>query len=205
MAVYFIREKCYRGKIKIGYSQDPSKRLKDLQTANSNELGLVATIDYGTEQTEKEIHSYFFTKHIHGEWYDITTEQVEKICQMYKSSSEIKNVSDLYDSEETDTEEYSEETDTEEYKLFCEMRKIDPKDQKSKDFWNRVESETQKEYKEKFRFFMRKSKEDSINKKLRIYSLRTGWQLPVSWYNDAAIVSIIVAIGVFIIMGVLIL
>ncbi len=116
MAVYFIREKCYRGKIKIGYSKYPLKRLKDLQTANSNELELVATIDYGTEQIEKEIHFDFFESHIRGEWYNITTKQVEKICQKYSAYNDnTKLEANSYDKEKEQETSYDKKVEANSY------------------------------------------------------------------------------------------
>lgn len=66
--VYFISNSNY---IKIGFSKDPNKRLKQLQTASSDKLEILYTIDNCTKDTESYLHKYFSKQYCKsGEWYD---------------------------------------------------------------------------------------------------------------------------------------
>lgn len=55
--IYFIAEDNNQ-RIKIGYSKDPEKRLKQLKTGNSNGLRIVKTIP-GNKIEENKYHKYF--------------------------------------------------------------------------------------------------------------------------------------------------
>lgn len=65
--VYFIREGG-DGPVKIGVSSWVEKRLRTLQTANSEELFLLGVI-VGDEKVETEIHKRFEKYLKRGEWY----------------------------------------------------------------------------------------------------------------------------------------
>jgi hypothetical protein len=68
--VYAIRE-VDGGRIKIGISKDPERRLKQLQTGSSSELELVAMREAtGGFADEKEIHRLNESVRIHGEWFE---------------------------------------------------------------------------------------------------------------------------------------
>lgn len=54
------------GKIKIGRSFDPQKRLTTMQTGSAEPLILLAVID---KDCEKRMHKKFLADHSHGEWY----------------------------------------------------------------------------------------------------------------------------------------
>lgn len=66
--IYFIQTK-ESGKIKIGYSTSPDKRIKDLQIANPEKLELIGLLK-GSKDYEKQIHQKFEELNIHGEWFD---------------------------------------------------------------------------------------------------------------------------------------
>jgi len=66
--IYFIEG---AGKVKIGYSQSPEDRLKDLQVGSPVPLVLFARMRGGPE-TEAELHSKFRWALSHGEWYYFT-------------------------------------------------------------------------------------------------------------------------------------
>lgn len=66
--VYFIKAKCEGNPIKIGYSIDPKKRLKSLQTASPVKLKLVKAIP-GNRDTERNLHRRFKKYRIRGEWF----------------------------------------------------------------------------------------------------------------------------------------
>lgn len=62
--VYFISD---GNRVKIGYSNDIDKRLRELQTGSSNELTVVNCL-YGNYDTEKIAHKYFKSQNVIGEW-----------------------------------------------------------------------------------------------------------------------------------------
>ena len=71
--------------VKIGYSSNPLRRLKDLQTASPNQLELLAVLP-GDKTTEIEYHSKFATFKIRGEWFKMNS----------KLQSEIKAIKSIY-------------------------------------------------------------------------------------------------------------
>lgn len=77
MSVYFIRAGNY---IKIGYADDPRKRLKELQTGNPNKLELLGSIP-GDVSREKEVHHIFSDFRVNGEWFELTTDILAYIHQ----------------------------------------------------------------------------------------------------------------------------
>lgn len=65
--VYFIlNEKGDR--VKIGFSRDPQKRMRQLQTANAQRLTLLATIP-GTKEDEKYLHARYRNYRGINEWF----------------------------------------------------------------------------------------------------------------------------------------
>lgn len=67
--VYFVEAKNL-GLVKIGFSKDPSKRLKDLQTGSPDELEGLFTFP-GTKQKEKELHRKLHRFRVRGEWFKL--------------------------------------------------------------------------------------------------------------------------------------
>ena len=68
--VYAIRE-LDSGRIKLGISIDPSRRLKQLQTGNSSKLELVAYKKADNRfNDEKKLHDMAKDFNIRGEWFD---------------------------------------------------------------------------------------------------------------------------------------
>jgi len=75
--IYVIR--C-NDKFKIGYSSDPERRLKQLQTSNSEKL----VLEWSRERAdacklEKHLHRVFGQYRIRGEWFDAKTLTVDQI------------------------------------------------------------------------------------------------------------------------------
>lgn len=70
MFVYAMRE-VDTGKIKIGISRDPQRRMRQLQTGNSSKLELIA-LQPAIDGYEDERVAHLKAKHlqIHGEWYE---------------------------------------------------------------------------------------------------------------------------------------
>lgn len=74
MYVYAIRE-VETGNVKIGISKDPAERLKQLQTGNSSELVLVASIPAGNRyKDESNAHKKLSNINIRGEWFECGAE-----------------------------------------------------------------------------------------------------------------------------------
>lgn len=69
--VYFIQQG--RGSIKIGVSDDPERRLKELQTATSRQLRLIAKLCLPNRAAafdlEKDLHAAYGHLRGTGEWF----------------------------------------------------------------------------------------------------------------------------------------
>lgn len=61
--------------VKIGISNDPYKRVKQLQTGNSNKISLVCYVKMRTRieahNLESVLHKEFYSDNTLGEWFDI--------------------------------------------------------------------------------------------------------------------------------------
>lgn len=66
--VYFIRNKETKA-IKIGYSVNPKKRIKQLSTGSSSVLDLIYVIE-GSKDVEYFLHRYFASERVNLEWFD---------------------------------------------------------------------------------------------------------------------------------------
>lgn len=67
-SLYFIQANG-TGKIKIGRSKNPYRRLKTLQTGNASELKMIACIE-GLGWRERDIHQTLKKWRVKGEWFD---------------------------------------------------------------------------------------------------------------------------------------
>lgn len=65
---------------KIGKSQNPKERLKELKVGNPN-LILIA---YSTLITEQQLHKYFYTKKIKGEFFNLTEDEKNECLEIFK-------------------------------------------------------------------------------------------------------------------------
>ena len=72
---------------KIGFSANPIKRLKTLQTGNGNEIKLIGLLRGGVIQ-EKAIHEYFKDLKIKNEWFK-ADERILDFFNSYKFSNEL--------------------------------------------------------------------------------------------------------------------
>lgn len=58
--------------IKIGVSDNPERRIKDLQTGNPYEIKLLLAIDdYDAYGLENQFHKYFKNINSIGEWFEV--------------------------------------------------------------------------------------------------------------------------------------
>jgi hypothetical protein len=96
MSIYFIYEqpefspKSFLTNIdsvkefKIGESKNPVARCKNLQTGNKRRLVIYKTVFCGTKPAaqalEATIHERYTHKRISGEWYTITKNEIDALC-----------------------------------------------------------------------------------------------------------------------------
>lgn len=66
--VYFFE---MADRVKIGWSRDPEKRLRQIQTSAPEPVYYTASF-YGTRQTEAEIHERFARERLQGEWFHLS-------------------------------------------------------------------------------------------------------------------------------------
>lgn len=77
--VYFVRES-FKGTIKIGMSKDVRKRVKELRTGVPFELEVLFVVpSYEPQALESLFHKHFKKKHIRGEWYELSNEDINWI------------------------------------------------------------------------------------------------------------------------------
>jgi len=75
---------------KIGISESPHERLIGLQVANPLTLSLLVTCGFATQalayQAEHNAHRELWDCNIHGEWFELTSKQIEILkCDMIKA------------------------------------------------------------------------------------------------------------------------
>lgn len=76
--IYIIQDA--RGYIKIGRSDNVSRRLKQLQTAHSHPLKLIYLCS-APSYLEKRLHSMFFLYKKQGEWFDCSPSLLKTIIE----------------------------------------------------------------------------------------------------------------------------
>jgi hypothetical protein len=67
------------GYYKIGISNDPARRLSALQSSTPFEVKIFFVLEFGgdAEPIEKALHEYFSRKHIRGEWYKLSKQDLD--------------------------------------------------------------------------------------------------------------------------------
>jgi len=80
MFVYFIREE-KSGLIKIGYSDNPQKRLKSLQTGQTKDLEIIMSVKGGVK-LEAVLHKAFDCWRVRGEWFLLNRKQIEQAAKI---------------------------------------------------------------------------------------------------------------------------
>jgi len=87
MSVYFIYEKTQSptSVYKVGQSKKPYQRMRNLQTGNMRKLAIYRIIECATkkqaETVEATIHERYANQRVHGEWFQISQEEVDRICE----------------------------------------------------------------------------------------------------------------------------
>jgi len=67
-SLYFVQARG-TGRIKIGRSKNPKRRLQSLQTGNAKELRLIASLE-GLGWRERDLHERLREWRVSGEWFD---------------------------------------------------------------------------------------------------------------------------------------
>lgn len=90
--IYFIQAG-ENGPIKIGQSDNPEERLKQLQTANYQELKLLWIYDDTDDEvyTESNLHEELSHLKIRGEWYSSERGEIKKFIHDYLRNSYMVN------------------------------------------------------------------------------------------------------------------
>ena len=67
---------------KIGYSKNPKQRLKELKTGNPNPLEIVAEFETKhNRKVETAFHNHYKMKNVNGEWFSLSSNEVEKFME----------------------------------------------------------------------------------------------------------------------------
>lgn len=80
-SVYLIQNSATKA-VKIGSSKHPDRRLKQLQTGNSDRLKLIHVIKCDripAKKVEKHIQNWFRFQRLEGEWRSLSKEDIELI------------------------------------------------------------------------------------------------------------------------------
>jgi len=98
-SVYLIRGD--DGKYKIGIAKNPSQRIKQLQTGNSDKLQLIET--YQSENAfkiETTLHNQYAHVRNEGEWFDLSISEeiifIEKCKQIDDTITSLRNMGNVF-------------------------------------------------------------------------------------------------------------
>ncbi len=72
---------------KFGFSNNPDKRLKALQTGNPNKLKIIEKIlveEDKVRNLEKQLHKDYAHKRVNGEWFRVTPEEGKDILGWFE-------------------------------------------------------------------------------------------------------------------------
>jgi hypothetical protein len=75
---YIIKD-CNNGLYKIGFSNNPIKREKTLQSQNPN----IKIVKVFEKNIEKELHLNYKEFRVRGEWFNLNNTQIDYICKKY--------------------------------------------------------------------------------------------------------------------------
>ncbi len=84
-----------KDKQKIGFSKEPEKRLKSLQTGNSDKLFLHHIIEcpeHNIRKLEQKIHKELSYKKLKGEWFSMTPKDAIEYIEFAKITWADKNL-----------------------------------------------------------------------------------------------------------------
>jgi hypothetical protein len=93
--IYFIKPVGMPGPVKIGCSDVPTKRLKELSTWSPFPLEIVAVTE-GTFELESNVHACFADTHSHREWFH-ASDRLTAVMARIAKGAKIADVIDLSD------------------------------------------------------------------------------------------------------------
>lgn len=91
--IYLIKESDDSNRYKIGMTKKAvTKRKKELQTGNSNELQTILTYETETPyKLEQMLHFYYKEYNVINEWFELTDEQVNEFKDICDKKQNIIN------------------------------------------------------------------------------------------------------------------
>lgn len=90
MGYVYLIEDVDNNRYKIGVTKNLEKRIRNLQTGNSNKIVLIES--YKTEypfRLETMLHTHFKQFHHYNEWYELDVDSVEKFIELCESFNNI--------------------------------------------------------------------------------------------------------------------
>lgn len=85
--IYFMRS---GRRVKIGYAEDPYRRLKELQTGSAHKLELLGYIP-GSYEQETILHRHFEPYHMRAEWFRLSKE-----IKLFIEHRNIASIMDIF-------------------------------------------------------------------------------------------------------------
>jgi len=84
---------------KVGVSDDPYKRIKELQTGNPRQLKIEFIIECSDREhafhLEKTIHEVLFKRHLRGEWFSMSGHKALKVLTRLSNDPSYRNVKNI--------------------------------------------------------------------------------------------------------------
>ena len=93
--IYFIGS-VEGGAVKIGKSNNPEKRLAELQTGSSSKLFLYGVINNVKEEYELRLHRIFDHLRLEGEWFKLTDELIQFMVNIKNKASSDFRINNPY-------------------------------------------------------------------------------------------------------------
>lgn len=90
---YVYVAKC-EDRYKIGWTQNPSRRMASLQTGNPFEIELVGFIP-GSMSDEERFHDHFASKRCRGEWFLLDRDDIDYILSLAPESEVPVKIQDF--------------------------------------------------------------------------------------------------------------
>lgn len=75
--------------MKIGYSANPGKRIRELQTGNSRRLALMGWIKCDDQSIERTLHERYKANRLQGEWFALEPCVVLEVIKSHSTSAFI--------------------------------------------------------------------------------------------------------------------
>ena len=67
--------------VKIGFSQNPMRRIKQLQTASPSRLRLIGVVEIA-QAFETSLHEQYASRRLSGEWFDDADSEISTVMSM---------------------------------------------------------------------------------------------------------------------------